>query len=43
MSEGVSTIADTIPLSDQVRQELEDFVRPYNERLFNLVGRRCNW
>ena len=40
---GSSGIVDVIPLSDQVRRDLEDFVRPYNERLFNLVGRRCNW
>lgn len=32
-----------IPLSDDIRRELEDFFRPYNERLFNLVGRRCDW
>lgn len=32
-----------IPLSDEFREELEDFIRPYNERLFELVGRRCDW
>ena len=32
-----------IPLSDEFRQELEDFIRPFNERLFQLVGRQCNW
>lgn len=32
-----------IPLSDEFRQELEDFIRPFNERLFELIGRRCNW
>jgi hypothetical protein len=42
-SGGVNDNLDTVPLSDLVRQELEDFVRPYNERLFKLVGRRCNW
>lgn len=31
------------PLTDEFRQELEDFIRPYNERLFQLVGRRCDW
>jgi len=24
-------------------EELLEFLKPYNERLFNLVGRRCNW
>jgi hypothetical protein len=46
-SEGTNNVSEgttsTIPLSDEVRKELEDFVRPYNERLFKLVGRRCNW
>lgn len=32
-----------IPLSDEFRRELENFIQPYNERLFELVGRRCNW
>lgn len=33
----------TIPLSDEFLQELNDFIRPYNERLFELTGKRCNW
>lgn len=32
-----------IPLSEEVRQEYLDFVRPYNERLFTLIGKRCDW
>ena len=32
-----------IPLTEELRQEVEAFVQPYNERLFQLVGRRCNW
>mmetsp|Transcript_26928 Transcript_26928/g.44856 ORF Transcript_26928/g.44856 Transcript_26928/m.44856 type:complete len:123 (-) Transcript_26928:79-447(-) len=32
-----------IPLSDEFKQELLDFFKPHNERLFKLVGRRCNW
>lgn len=32
-----------IPLSAEFRKELEDFIRPYNERLFRLTGRRCDW
>jgi hypothetical protein len=34
---------DDVPISDELRQELEEFIRPYNERLFNMTGRRCNW
>ena len=30
-----------IPLSDSVREEFYDFVAPFNERLFDLTGRRC--
>jgi hypothetical protein len=32
-----------IPLSKEFREELEDFIRPFNDRLFKLVGRRCDW
>ena len=32
-----------IPISDAMRRELLDFFKPHNERLFKLVGRRCNW
>jgi hypothetical protein len=32
-----------IPLSKELRLELSDFIRPYNERLFKLTGRRCDW
>ena len=32
-----------IPLSAELRKELLDFVHPYNERLFQLTGKRCNW
>jgi len=32
-----------IPLSDSIRQEVIEFIKPFNERLFNLTGRRCNW
>lgn len=34
---------DEIPLSDEFRQEMLDFYKSHNERLFKLVGRRCNW
>lgn len=32
-----------IPLSKEVRKQLDDFIRPYNKGLFELVGRRCDW
>jgi len=32
-----------IPLSAAFRRELESFLQPYNERLFQLVGKRCQW
>jgi hypothetical protein len=34
---------EDIPLSPEILLELQNFVRPYNERLFKLVGRRCDW
>lgn len=30
-------------ISDSFRNELIEFYRPYNERLFNLIGKRCHW
>ena len=42
-SSGGLSPGKVIPLSDEFRQELETFVRPYNERLFKLVGKRCQW
>jgi hypothetical protein len=32
-----------LPLSAELRAELDAFIRPLNERLFRLTGRRCNW
>lgn len=32
-----------IPLSNETMDELRQFVKPYNERLFKLTGRRCKW
>jgi hypothetical protein len=37
------SMKEEIPLSPEIRIELENLVRPYNERLFKLVGRRCDW
>ena len=30
-------------ISDEVMTELMEFYRPYNERLFALIGKRCTW
>jgi hypothetical protein len=35
--------ASLLVLSDDFRRDFEEFIKPYNERLFQLVGRRCNW
>jgi hypothetical protein len=34
---------DGIPLSTELRRELEEFLQPLNERLFRLTGKRCDW
>ncbi|KAL3797693.1 hypothetical protein ACHAWO_005299 [Cyclotella atomus] len=30
-------------LSDSLMSELMEFYQPYNERLFELIGKRCSW
>lgn len=30
-------------LPDDLRREIVDFIKPYTERLFELVGKRCDW
>ena len=30
-------------ISDSFMSELMDFYRPYNERLFEITGKRCDW
>jgi hypothetical protein len=42
-SSTTAALDDGIPLSAELRQEVLDFIRPYNERLFKLVGKRCDW
>lgn len=32
-----------IPLSDDLRNELTEFLQEHNERLFTLAGKRCPW
>jgi hypothetical protein len=34
---------DTIPISKELRKEYLNFVNPFNERLFQLIGKRCDW
>jgi hypothetical protein len=34
---------DAIPISKELRKEYLKFVKPFNERLFQLVGKRCDW
>ena len=36
-------VPDDIPISDELRKEYMDLVNPYNERLFQLTGQRCDW
>jgi len=38
---GTSTRHGTLP--DDLRQELQNFIRPFNDRLFQLTGKRCEW
>ena len=38
-----SYIPDDIPISKSLREEYERFVKPFNERLFKLAGKRCGW
>jgi hypothetical protein len=40
---GIVTEGAEIPLSAELLQDLQEFIRPINERLYELVGRRCNW
>lgn len=39
----VSTVSAKDSLPEDLRQELLEFFEPFNERLFNLTGHRCNW
>jgi len=36
-------MATNIPISDELREQIMDFMEPYNERLYKLVGKRCRW
>ena len=37
------TMTNGIPLSKELYQELKEFIKPHNERLFALTGKRCDW
>ena len=36
-------VDNLLVISDALRNELQHFYRPYNERLFQLIGKRCPW
>ena len=38
-----SSLTDLTSISDRLMSELMEFYRPYNERLFELIGKRCAW
>jgi hypothetical protein len=38
-----SPIPVEIPISKALREEVQDFISVYNERLFKLIGHRCPW
>jgi hypothetical protein len=42
-SVGFASKTDDIPISAELRKEYMDFVKPFNERLFELIGKRCDW
>ena len=41
--EKTEQVKPPIPLTEETRARLQAFVNPYNERLFELTGRRCDW
>jgi hypothetical protein len=46
-NDGTSTtttpMTNGIPISQELYDEIQEFVKPYNERLFALTGKRCDW
>lgn len=34
---------DYVPLQNKTRELLKDFFKPYNERLFEILGERFDW
>jgi len=41
--EGLEGDDDPIPLSAELRKELLEFIQPFNDRLFQLTGKQCDW
>lgn len=39
----VVDIYSGIPISEELKQDYLSFVKPFNERLFELAGKRCDW
>lgn len=39
----LSSPIDLTSISDELMTDLLEFYRPYNERLFELIGKRCAW
>ena len=37
------SVSDLLAISDALRNELLHFYKPYNERLFRMIGKRCPW
>ena len=40
---GFEHIGYDVGLSDELKKDLLEFFRPYNEELFRLTGKRCQW
>ena len=36
-------VKEEIPITPEFRRELLDFFKPHNQRLFKVIGRRCQW
>ena len=43
LSENSASVRNGYPLPEDLYQELKEFIDPLNERLFELVGKRCDW
>lgn len=41
--EKITKPASKIPISDELRRDVEEFFSEYNQRLFDRMGRRCPW
>lgn len=41
--DSVVDIYRDIPISEELKRDYLSFVQPYNERLYELIGKRCDW